>query len=54
MRNKKNECCVCGEPTKNDGTVQYCDSCGFNIENKTEQSKPNGASDGENMNFNQI
>ena len=51
----KNDCPVCEKTVKTDasGNFHYCESCGFNINDKIEEPTK-AASDGENMNFNNV
>jgi predicted amidophosphoribosyltransferase len=37
---KGNQCPVCGEPTKEDEAIIYCENCGFNINKAEEDSEP--------------
>ena len=39
-RTKGNKCPVCGQVTKENEVIIYCESCGFNIHKKEEETKP--------------
>ena len=42
-RENPGDCPVCGQATKQDETMVYCENCGFNIVDKNDnyQEKPN-------------
>lgn len=39
-RAKGNQCPVCGQSTKEDEILIYCENCGFNINKKEEDTEP--------------
>jgi predicted amidophosphoribosyltransferase len=46
-------CPVCKSEVKKEETFYFCESCGFNINNKTEE-KPSAGSDKDNYNLKDI